>query len=51
MHPSRAGKGPQGKGWEVGKLIEDDGEMLPASATVIRDSKTGGLFMSSVVSE
>ena len=51
MRISRVGKGPEGERWEVSKLIEDDGEVLPASTTVIRDAKTGRLFLSSVVSE
>ena len=52
MRIRRVGKGPQGERWEVEKIIEDnDGEVLPASTTVIRDAKTGRLLMSSVVSE
>jgi arylesterase / paraoxonase len=48
----RTGRGTDGETWEAKKLIEDrDGEVLPASTTVIRDGKTGRLFFSSVVSE
>jgi arylesterase / paraoxonase len=40
------------KGWVVEKVIEDgDGEVLPASTTVVRDGRTGRLFLVGVVSE
>ena len=51
MQIQRTGKGLEGERWEVSKLVEDDGEVLPASTTVIRDARTGRLFLSSVVSE
>ncbi|KAI1076983.1 hypothetical protein F5B20DRAFT_583722 [Whalleya microplaca] len=38
-------------GYEVTKILEDrDGEVLPASTTVVHDAKTGRLFLSSVIS-
>ncbi|ORY58393.1 uncharacterized protein BCR38DRAFT_377014 [Pseudomassariella vexata] len=38
-------------GYEVTKVIEDrNGEVLPATTTVLHDTKTGKLFMSSVFS-
>lgn len=38
------------KGYEVTKMLEDsEGEVLPATTTVVHDVKTGRLFLSSVV--
>ncbi|KAF4449048.1 hypothetical protein F53441_7698 [Fusarium austroafricanum] len=38
------------EGYVVDKIIEDQGETLPATTTVVHDTKTGRLFFSSVVS-
>ncbi|ETN44145.1 uncharacterized protein HMPREF1541_10695 [Cyphellophora europaea CBS 101466] len=44
-------KGETGRNWEVQKVVEDPvGETLPATTTVVRDSKTGRLFFFGVVS-
>ena len=47
--------GKDGKGafeYKIEKIIEDrDGEVLPASTTVIRDAVTGRLWLSSIVSD